>query len=72
MNNGMEQEPASLSYMSIDDVVASILEVGKGSRLAKMDIRQAYRHIPFHLYNRDLLGMCWRGEYGWIRPYCSG
>ena len=61
MNNGVERELASLSYMPIDDVVTRILEVDKGSWLAKMDIRQAYRHIPVHPYDRDLLGMCWRG-----------
>lgn len=48
--------------MSIDDVVAQILQGGKGSLLAKMDIKQAYRNVPVHPEDRCKLGMKWKEE----------
>ena len=35
VNDGILKELASLSYMSIDDVVATVLKMGKGTMLAK-------------------------------------
>ena len=34
---------------------------GRGTLLAKMDIRQAYRNVPIHPTDRPLLGMQWKG-----------
>ena len=45
VNDGIDKELASLSYVSVDDVVAGIVQYGQGTLLAKMDIRQAYRNI---------------------------
>ena len=61
VNDGISKELASLSYVSVDDVVAGILQRGRGTLLAKMDIRQAYRNVPIHPSDRPLLGMRWRG-----------
>ena len=38
VNDGILKELASLSYMSIDDVVTAVVSMGKGSMLAKMDV----------------------------------
>ncbi len=62
VNDGIAKELASLSYMSIDDVVGWILELGKGTQLTKMDIQQAYRNVPVHPEDRLLLGMTWEDE----------
>lgn len=62
VNDGILKELASLSYMSIDDVVAAVLSRGKGTLLAKMDVRQAFRNIPVHPSDRGLLGMQWEGR----------
>ena len=63
VNDGIDKELCSLSYTSIDDVVNCILVLGRGSLMAKMDIKQAYRNIPVHPENQPLLGVKWTGEY---------
>ena len=62
VNDGILKELASLSYMSIDDVVSTVLKMGKGTMLAKMDVQQAFRNIPVHPSDRGLLGMQWEGR----------
>ena len=61
INDGISKELASLSYVSVDDVVACALKEGKGALLAKMDVKQAYRNIPVHPSDRTCLGMSWEG-----------
>ena len=55
VNDGIAKELASLSYVSVDDVVAQVVLLGRGSMIAKMDIKQAYRNIPVHTEDRRLL-----------------
>ena len=43
--------------MSVEDIVAGIIQRGRGTLLAKMDMRQAYRNVPIHPHDRLLLGM---------------
>ena len=62
VNDGITKELATLTYVSVDTVVGRVLELGKGSLFAKMDIRQAYRNIPVHPEDRILLGMAWEGS----------
>ena len=37
----------------------SVLELGPGAQLAKIDIKSTYRIIPVHPDDRPLLGMHW-------------
>ena len=62
VNDGIPKELCSLGYMSVDDVVAQVLKLGKGSELAKVDVQQAYRNVPVHPGDRHLLGMEWQGR----------
>ena len=62
VNDGIDKELAGLSYVSIDDVIRCILQVGRGAKLAKIDIKQAYRNVPVHPEDRHLLGMAWNDE----------
>ena len=61
VNDGISKDLSSLSYVSVDDVVAGIVQRGRGTLLAKMDIRQAYRNVPIHPTDRPLLGMQLKG-----------
>ena len=61
-NDGIEPELCSLKYISVDDAVRLVLELGQGTLLAKLDIQSAYRIIPVHPSDRKLLGMSWRGQ----------
>ena len=62
VNDGIEKELCSLSYVSTDAVVECILRFQPGALLAKIDIKQAYRNIPVHPDDRPLLGMLWKDE----------
>ena len=62
VNDGINKELASVSYTSVDDIVTTILQLGRGALLAKMDIKQAYRNVPVHPEDRLLLGMLWEGK----------
>ena len=48
--------------MSVDDITAQILTVGRGTLMAKIDIKNAYRNIPVHPSDRHLLGMEWQNQ----------
>ena len=43
----MQKNPdlCSLGYMSVDDIVVQVPRMGRGSEMAKIDVRQAYRNI---------------------------
>ena len=62
VNDGISKDLASLSYMSIDSVIAVVMEMGRGTMLAKMDVKQAFRNIPVRPEDRALLGMEWEGN----------
>ena len=61
VNDGIEPGLCSLSYVSVDDAAKEILRMGRGTRLAKVDIKSAYRIVPVHSEDRALLGMLWDG-----------
>ncbi len=62
VNDGISRELSSLHYVSIDTAVRRILELGRGALLAKVDIAHAYRNVPVHPDDRQLLGMQWNGR----------
>ena len=62
VNDAILKELCSFSYVSVDDVVSSILLMGRGTLMAKMDIKEAYRMVPVHPEDRLLLGMKWKGQ----------
>lgn len=49
--------------MKVDDIIAGIMSLGRGTLLAKFDVESAYRIIPVHRDDRYLLGMQWHGNY---------
>ena len=61
VNDGIDADLCSLKYVTVDDAVAAVKQIGLGAELAKVDIRSAYRIIPVHPEDRWLLGMVWEG-----------
>ena len=55
VNDGIVPSLCSLSYTSVDDTAAEVLQLGKGALLAKLDIQHAYRIVPLHPDDR----ICW-------------
>ena len=62
VNDGINKELASLSYVTVDEVAETVQRLSRGTLMAKMDIRQAYRNIPVHPLDRRLLGMLWKDK----------
>lgn len=61
-NDGISSELSSLHYMSVDDVVAQVMKKGRGSEIAKMDVKKAFKNIPVHPDDWHLLGLTWDGS----------
>ena len=61
VNDGISDALCSLTYVSVDTAAQAALQTGRGTLMAKVDIRNAYRNIPVHPDDRWLLGMSWQG-----------
>jgi len=56
VNDGINPDLCSLSYVSIDDAARAVVKAGRGALLAKVDIKSAYRIVEVHPEDRPLLG----------------
>ena len=59
VNDDIPEVLCSLSYVTINYAIQGILAYGRGTLLAKVDIRSAYRTVPVHLGDWWLMGMLW-------------
>ena len=62
VNDVISQELASLSYIRVDWVSSQIIQLGRGSLIAKVDIRLAYRLIPVHPADWPMLEVPWKDK----------
>ena len=62
VNDYIDQQLSSLTYVSVDDAALHIWQSGPGTLLAKLDVSEAYRIIPIHPRDRFLLGMQWNNK----------
>ena len=62
VNDGIDRQLCSLKYLTVDQAVAHILQVGQGAVLAKVDVAHALRNILVHPEDRHLLGMRWGND----------
>ena len=63
MNDEIPKEICSLRYPTIDLAIGQILQLGGGTQLSKLDIKDAYRIVPEHPQDWKLLGLFWKGSY---------
>ena len=61
VNDGILPDLCSLSYSSVDEAVQYILQLGRGTELVKLDLKDAYRMIPIHPQDQHLLAITWQG-----------
>ena len=54
VNDFIDPNLSSLSYVSVDDAAAHTWKSGPGAQLAKLDISEAYRIVPVHPQDRFL------------------
>ena len=62
INDGIELELCSLHYLRLDEVLQAIVQSGRGTLLAKMDVESAYRMVPVHPQDRAHLAVQWAGQ----------
>ena len=62
VNDGIDKDMCSISYITIDQVVDVIVQLGHGALMAKVGIKQAYRIVPVHPDDRHLLSVQWEGQ----------
>ena len=48
VNDGIPKDPYSLKYVTVDDAICSLVDLGPGVLMAKFDIKAAYHNIPIH------------------------
>lgn len=63
INDGIPSELCSVQYQTIDDAISEILKAGRGAMLAKTDIESAFKLIPVHPDDHELLGIKFRGQF---------
>uniref|UniRef100_A0A1X7UPP1 Reverse transcriptase domain-containing protein n=1 Tax=Amphimedon queenslandica TaxID=400682 RepID=A0A1X7UPP1_AMPQE len=61
VNDGIDPELCSLSYSSVDEAICRVRACGPGAWMAKLDLKSAYRRVPVHPDDQQLLGMSWEG-----------
>ena len=59
MNDGINPDTTTLSYLRIDDIANQVAQYGKNTMLAKVDIEEAYRLVPIHTDDKHLFGVQW-------------
>ena len=62
VNDFIEKDLSTLSYISIDNIAQVVLQLGRGTLLGKLDVKEAFRLVPVHPSDRLLLGMVWKGN----------
>ena len=62
VNDGIPSSLCSIKYITIDDAINQILSLGKGTMMAKIDIKSAFRLLPVHPADRHLLMMNWNNS----------
>ena len=60
--DGIEPSVCSLHYTSVDEACKRIVARGQGAILAKFDVEGAFRTVPVHPDDRQLLGIRWEGQ----------
>ena len=63
INHFIDPDDYSLSYCTIDDAYNFINQMGPGTLLSKIDLKDAFRLIPVHPSQWNLLGICWKTRF---------
>lgn len=63
INDFIPDELCSVSYTTVDDAIKQIKKMGKNCLLAKTDIASAFRILPVHPDDHELLGIQFNGDF---------
>ena len=60
VNDGIAEDLCTVQYANVDDAIRLLNCLGKGSLMAKLDLKSAYRMVPVHKEDQSLLGIAWK------------
>ena len=63
VNDCLDPQACSVKYISFDKVIELIAIQGINAKLAKIDIKSAFRLLPIYPGDFDLLGFQFKGQY---------
>ena len=63
INDYICAELSTVKYSCFDNAVDMVLLLGPGCHLCKTDLESAYRILPVHKLDHDLLGIKWQNKY---------
>ena len=63
INNLIDKDQCTLSYVRIDDAISKICEFGQGAVLCKFDIQDAFKHCPVTKDQWPLFLVRWNRMY---------
>ena len=63
INDGIDKDQFPVQYSTVDDAVELISKYGTGTILAKIDLKAAFRMVPFNPKDWDLLSIKWQGAF---------
>ncbi|KAL9977320.1 hypothetical protein ACROYT_G014710 [Oculina patagonica] len=63
VNAHIPPEDYSLHYIKVDNAITILQDLGQNCFMSKLDIKAAFRNIPVHPTDWELLGMKWQGLY---------
>ena len=63
INDYINPDDYTLSYCSVDDAFAILNLLSTGALVSKIDPKNAFRLIPVHPNDWNLLGICWRNKF---------
>ncbi|XP_053159366.1 uncharacterized protein LOC128347977 isoform X1 [Hemicordylus capensis] len=72
VNDGIPEHLCSVHYTSFDAAVHMVRSQGVGALMAKCDIESAFRLLPVHPNDFDLLGFSFAGQYYFDRALPMG
>ena len=59
VNAAISEAYSTLTYSTVDDILALILLAGRGAVILKRDLKDAFRNIPVAITDQRLLGFKW-------------
>ena len=69
INSHLEEQVCTLQYITIDDAVQHVRQYGKGTLMAKLDLKDAFKHVVVNPQYWHLLGTTWKTEQGTLQYY---
>ena len=67
INSTVSKEYATIHYQPFDDLISVIKLLGSGTLVAKTDIESAFRLMPIHPHDYNLLGFVVDGKFYYDR-----